>query len=197
MSDRKEGDLEDPKNVDGPVMPFCVHDFLVSYPKLFMVHHALETPFQVFNMAGTLLGGVFYGVFRRPATFPSALAMMGTSGLVLGCCGSMLGLAKLCSIVAQGENNAPIPWNDDGIQQRVDGIRHNFKVRVLDTSSWGGIVLGGAALAVAAGGPTKLRLSPGLLGVCQALCLGSAFGTMGAFGCIASLHNKGGSSPEK
>jgi len=88
----------------------------------------------------------------------------------------------------QGESASP-PWNDEGIQQRVDGLSHNFKVRVLDLSAWAGVGVAAGAM-VLAGGPKKFKFSPGILGVMQGLSLGSALGSLGAIGCIFSTRPK-------
>jgi hypothetical protein len=89
----------------------------------------------------------------------------------------------------KGENATPIPYNDEGVQQRVNGLSHNFMVRIIDLSCWSGMGIAATALLVA-GGPSKLRLCTGALGVAQALSLGSAFGGFGAFGCLYSLRMK-------
>lgn len=174
--------LLDPKAMDGPVIKNTVADLFKSNAKSAVIYHVMSTPFAVFNTIGVPLGGGLYGLGFRP--FSSALAMMGTTGLVAGCGGMLLGLAGMSAIAAKGEAASP-PWTDDGIQQRVDGLSHNFKVRVLDMSVWGGVGLAAGAL-VLAGGPSKLVLSGGTLGVMQALSLGSAIGGLGAFGCIYS-----------
>ena len=182
MGREKDG-LLDPKEMDGPVIKNTVADLLKSNPELFMTYHVMSTPFGLFNTVGVLLGGGLYGLgVRRPSSFPSALAMMGTAGLITGCGGMLLGLGGLAKTVQKGEAATP-PWNADGIQQRIDGLSHNFKVRVLDLSVWSGMGLAVGAL-VLSGGPSKLKLSGGALGALQALSLGSALGGLGAFGCI-------------
>lgn len=170
--------------MDGPVIKNTVADLLKSNPELFMTYHVMCTPFVLFNTVGVLLGGGLYGIIGlRHSALPSALATMGTAGLVTGCGGMLLGLGALAATSKKGEAASP-PWNENGIQQRVDGLSHNFKVRVLDVSVWSGMGLAVGALLLAGGHPAKLKLSGGTLGVLQALSLGSAIGSLGAFGCI-------------
>lgn len=180
--------IPDAKSMDGPVVKYTVADLFQSSPRLFMTYHVMGTPFNIFNTAGVLLGGVLALTPLRKR-FPSALALMGTSGMIAGCGGMALGLAKMNMIAGKGDANEPIPWNDEGIQQRVDGISHNFKVRVLDISVWTGIGLATGALFFA-GGPAKLGLSGKTLGVLQAMSVGSAIGGLSAFGCIFSTLPK-------
>lgn len=173
--------LLDPKSMDGPTIPWTVADLLASNKRIFMTYHVMATPWDVLSPFGAVFGGISYrlGAFKR---FPSMLASMGTTGFYVGALGMCLGLAKMYHISSQGDAANP-PWTDDGIQMRVDGLRHNFKVRVLDISAWGGIGIAAGAL-VFTGGPTALGLSAGTKGLIQALTLGSVFGSLGAFGCI-------------
>jgi hypothetical protein len=182
MSKEKGKGLLNARAMDGPVIKNTVADVFKSNPKVAVTYHVMSTPFSLFNTAGVLLGGGLYGAGFRP--LPSALAMMGTTGVVAGSLGMVLGLAAMSGIAAKGEAASP-PWNQDGIQQRVDGLSHNFKVRVLDLSAWSGMAVAAGALLFA-GGPSKLKLSAGPLGVLQALSLGTALGSFGAFGCMYS-----------
>lgn len=172
----------DPKSMDGPVVKYTVNDLFKNNPKLFITYHAMTTPLVLFNTVGVVVGGGLYGLGLRP--YSSALSMMGTTGSIAGCGGMLLGLAALTSIAQNGEAASP-PWNDDCVQMRVDGLSHNFKVRVWDVSLWSGMGLATGALLLA-GGPAKLKLSGGTLGVVQALSLGSAVGSLGALVSIYS-----------
>lgn len=179
-----------PKKPDGPSVDFAPNDLLRRYPRLFMTYHAMGTPWDVFNTAGVVIGGALALTPLR-SRFPSALALVGTAGTILGCSGMALGIARLAYTVLADKE-----WDDTGIQQRVDKLSRNFKVRVLDLSVWSG--LGLAALALVANkGPTSLGLSPSVLGVTQALSLGSALGAVGAFGCIFSTASKSRDKEEK
>lgn len=65
-----------------------------------------------------------------------------------------------------------MPFDDAGIQNRVDGMTHNYRIRTMDLGVWLGVLAAGGVLAYK-GGPTKLGLSPGTLGKFQAVGLGS------------------------
>lgn len=194
--------LLDPKTMDGPKVPFTVNDVFRSSPKLFLSYHVASTPFFVFNTMGSVIGAGLYGLGFRTvparliaptliASSTSSLAVMtSTTGLAFGCLGVVLGIGKLSQVAMKGENATPIPYNDEGVQQRVDGLSHNFMVRLLDLSCWSGIGLAATVLLLA-GGPSKVKLCAGTLGAVQAVSLGSAIGGLGAFGCLYSLRMKG------
>jgi hypothetical protein len=195
-SDPKKKGLLDPKTMDGPVVPVTVHDLLRPFPYLFLTYHVATTGSFLLNTVGVVVGTGLYGCGVRhlpwiaSAAAPSSwAALSGTTGLALGGVGVVAGLAALAGIAAKGENASPIPFTSDGVQQRADGLKHNFMVRLVDLSCWTGMGLAATAVLVA-GGPAKLKLSAGALGVMQALSLGSALGGLGAFGCLYSLRLK-------
>ena len=64
---------------------------------------------------------------------------------------------------------------------RVDGLKHNYTVRIFDKCAWIGIAAGGVMVALSRG-PMRLGLSKGLLGIAQALTLGSSLGSFAAAG---------------
>jgi hypothetical protein len=138
--------VPDPKFMDGPIVHWTVADLFKSDKKTFMKYHVMESGYGALTPVGTILGGIVYGVGIRP--FPSALQMMGTTGLVTGVAGMILGLTRMNKVASQGESASP-PWTDDGIQNRVDGLSHNFKVRTLDLSVWSGMGLAAGALVLA------------------------------------------------
>ncbi len=193
--------LLDPKTMDGPKVPFTVYDVFRSSPKSFLTYHATSTAFFVFNTMGSVIGAGLYGLGFRTvparliaptlmASSTSSLAVMtSTTGLAFGCIGIVLGIGKLSQIAMKGENATPIPYNDEGVQQRVNGLSHNFMVRLLDLSCWSGIGLAATVLLLA-GGPSKVKLCAGTLGAVQALSVGSAIGGLGAFGCLYILRMK-------
>jgi hypothetical protein len=208
---------EDPRTASAvvergpPVVKHTVADlFLLSHSnRLFLTYHVMSAGSSALNAAGVVLGGGLYGASallfpgRLAATTAStsALAFMGTTGLVAGCAGAMLGIGKIIKVATtmqqqrQGETDvaAPAkstpPWNDIGIQQRVDALQRNFTVRVMDVSVWSGMGLV-AGLLLYAGGPSNLKLSSGTLGVMQALSLGSAVGALGGLSCVYSTKKR-------
>ena len=182
MTPKVGSDLLNPKSMDGPEVKHTVADLFDINDKTFLAYHVASAGFAAIGTVGCLLGGALYssGLYRRP---PSVWATMGTAGLFGSAAGAALGLTKMAAIASKGEAAQPIPWNTDGIRQRTDGLRHNFVVRVVDQSAWLGVGLAVGAL-LCAGGPTKLKLSPGVLGVGQALNLGTALSMLGAVGCV-------------
>lgn len=173
--------MEDPK------IPWTIAD-LSSIPsaKMGVVYHVMGTPFDLFNPTGAVIGGLlsFTSFGKRVGAIP----MIANGGLLAGGAGMSLGLMALYGVSQKGEQASP-PWNDEGIQQRVDGLRHNFHVRILDLSVWSGIGLAGGITAFI-GGPAKLGLANGTLGVLQALSLGSTVGSLAGMGCIAVQEYK-------
>ena len=67
-----------------------------------------------------------------------------------------------------------MPFDDAGIQNRVDGMCHNYRVRAMDLGVWLGIISAGGTLAYNGGNPTYLGFSAGTLGRLQVVGLGSA-----------------------
>jgi hypothetical protein len=178
-----ETKLLNPKVMDGPVIRTTVNDIFQSNPKLFLTYHVVGAGWDFLCPVGVLLGGSIYRMgYHGP--FRSIYPMMGTTGLMIGSMGSLMGYMGLQQAAAKGELNTPIPYNTEGIQQRVDGLRHNYKVRVMDLCAWTGII-GAATLLVYKGGPSKLIGQPGVFGTIQTLTLGSAMGSVVGFGFIA------------
>lgn len=171
-------------NCDGPKIQHTLGDLFRAHPTAFMAYHVSTTPFAIFNTLGVVLGGgLYYGLGLRGG--PSVLAAMGTAGSVAGCAGAMLGLWGMAQAVQKGNTATPIPWNDVGIQQRVDGLSHNYKVRALDVGLWSGIGLAVGAVLWSRGTILSAwRLNPGSRGVVQAVSLGAALGTVGGMGSI-------------
>jgi hypothetical protein len=192
-------DLLDPKKMDGPVVRWTVNDLFKcnSDPRLYLGYHVVAAGFDALAPVGCLLGaGVWYGggasrlfLSRRPypptTTTTSLLSSMGTFGFGAGCLGMMLGAAGMYDKARQGAAASPLPWTNDGIQQRVDGLSHNFKVRILDLSAWSGVAVAATALvAMGRGSAVKLGFSAGTRGVVEALTIGSSLGSLSAMACI-------------
>jgi hypothetical protein len=182
--------LMDPKKMDGPVVRWTINDIFKGNNRLFLGYHVTTAGFDALAPIGCLLGGVMYGtgLFRQPYLSTSLLSSMGTVGLGVGCLGMTIGAAGMYSKASQGAAASP-PWTDDGIQQRVDGLSHNFKVRVLDLSAWSGVAVAATTL-VAVGGPAKLGFAAGTMGIVQALTIGSSLGSLSAFACIYATRPK-------
>jgi hypothetical protein len=111
--------------------------------------------------------------------------MMGTSGLVAGGVGAACGLALVANAARKGESNAPLPWNDECIQMRVDGLSHNFAVRVMDLSAWSGLGVAAGLLLLKSPAAFAPAFSPGALGTLQFLTLGAAAGSLGGIACVS------------
>ena len=180
---QNSSDLSDKHST--PSIPYTPFDTLTS--KNALTYHVIQSGYSAFNPLGVAAGGILHtvGLYRRP---PSILASMGSLGIASGALGILVGLGGLSSISKKGEKATP-KWNEDGISQRVEGLRTNFNVRVIDVSTWIGAGLSVVAL-VGARGPTGLRLSPGFMGVMQAVGLGTALGSVGAIGCILATTPK-------
>ncbi|KAL3790955.1 hypothetical protein HJC23_004937 [Cyclotella cryptica] len=185
MASPPNTNIPDAKSMDGPKVNWTVADTFRPNPHTAMTYHVMSAGYSAFTPLGAAIGALLYGAgWRR---FPSVWATMGSTGLVAGGLGLLAGLGGMQSTAKKGEK-AKIPWTEEGIQQRVDGLSHNFKVRVIDLSVWSGIGLAAGVLMVA--GPGKLKLSPGVLGALQGVSLGSALGSLGAIGCIFSTATK-------
>jgi hypothetical protein len=193
-SDSSDRLLNDVKAMDGPVVKWTIADIFTSNNNLFMTYHVMGAGWDIFAPVGSMLGGALYGAkVYRPQ--PKLLASMGEVGFVLGCCGMVLGYTRMKMTAAKGEAASP-PWTEDGVQNRVDGLRHNFMVRVLDLSAWSGMGVASAAM-VGFGGPTSLGLSTGAVGVIQGLTLGSSLGSLGAIGCLFATKPKNDDEEEE
>lgn len=177
--------LLNPKAMDGPVVKNTVADVFKFNNTLFMAYHVMGAGYDLFCPLGVVTGGIIYKGGYRP--LGNIWQMMGTSGLIASGVGATFGLCGLMQAISQGENAKKIPWTRDGVQQRVDGLSHNYTVRALDLGVWSGIAIAAGTLALM-GGPSKLGLSPGLFGVAQAVSIGSAAGSTVSIACIA--YNK-------
>jgi hypothetical protein len=182
--DTEDDALLDPKSMDGPTMKWAPSDVFKGNPRAYLTYHVASAGYSYMSLLGVTLGGVTSMIPAiKMRTFPklTALQAAGTVGIGAGVGGIMLGLGTMY-MMSQSEH-PKIPFTDQGIQQRVDGLSHNFQVRVLDASVVGGLASAGGIMMVL-GGPTSLGLSAGTLGVLQGLSLGSAVGTLSAVACV-------------
>lgn len=186
MPGRDTYDLLDPRTMDGPVVKYTVQDVFKSNPTGLITYHAMALGYDYLSIVGAIVGGASYVAKYRP--YPNILQSIGTGSLIGGCTGVVLGLAAVAGIASKGENASP-PWNADGRQQRVDGLSHNFKVRVADLGGWSGVAVAAGTVA-AFGGPIKVGLSAGPFGVLQALSLGTAAGTLLSVGYLTYQDKK-------
>mmetsp|Transcript_15311 Transcript_15311/g.33296 ORF Transcript_15311/g.33296 Transcript_15311/m.33296 type:complete len:208 (+) Transcript_15311:159-782(+) len=168
-------------SMDGPTVKWAVNDLLAFNSRLFMAYHVALSGWDYMVPFGTIIGGMLYGVGYRPLP---ALQLMGNTGLGFGVFGMCAGLGLMTKTAMAGKGHSGLAWDDDGIQTRVDGLRHNFMVRVMDNGAWNGIILAAGAMAVA-GGPKAMGLGAGKMGVLQGLVLGSAIGSLGGIGCVS------------
>lgn len=173
--------LLNPSKMDGPTVPWTVADLFVKNPKAAMAYHVASAGYDLLTPVGVAVGGLLS--FTPLGKNSTPLRMMATSGLMAGCTGIASGLMAMQATANKGNEASP-PWNEDGIQQRVNGLQHNYKVRVLDRGVWLGIAVTGGLLAVTTTSPVRWGLHSGTLGVLQALSLGSAVGSVVSMGCI-------------
>jgi hypothetical protein len=109
--------------MDGPTIPFTVNDLFRPSPRLFMVYHVASAGYDIFTPMGAILGGGVGLLLKGTGAGVTYFAANG--GLVGGALGISMGLAGLYGKASQGEALEPLPWNDDGIKTRVDGLAHN------------------------------------------------------------------------
>jgi hypothetical protein len=148
----------------------------------FLAYHVAGAGYDLLTPVGVAIGGVLHAS-KLYQPYATMWQTAGTAGLIGGTVGMVLGTTRLAVTAVKGENASP-PWDEEGIQKRVDGLHDNFKVRVMDKSVWMGMGAAAAAMYVA-GGPQKCGLSPGYLGIAQGLSLGSAMGSVSATACWA------------
>ncbi|CAB9502361.1 expressed unknown protein [Seminavis robusta] len=181
-----EDALLDAKKMDGPTMKWAPNDVFRGKPRAFLTYHVMNHGYAYLTPLGVTLGGVTAMIPPlKKRIFPrlTPLQAAGTVGMGAGVCGMALGLGLMYSVSVA--KDPKIPFTDDGIQMRVDGLSHNFGVRVMDAGVVGGFTSAGG-LMILLGGPTSLGLSAGGMGVLQGLSLGSAVGSIASIGCISA-----------
>jgi hypothetical protein len=169
-------------SMDGPSVPFAPNDLLKFNSNLFLLYHVMGSGYDYLTPLGCIIGSV-----AIPALVPkfkdlTRLQAAGTGAIWAGGAGMSLGLLGLIS--ARYAKEPRFPWDKAGIQNRVDGLSHNYIVRSMDLGVWLGVVAAAATLAYK-GGPTELGLSAGPLGKWQAIGLGSAAASVLSIGFIS------------
>lgn len=187
--------LLDAKTMDGPTVNWAPNDVFKSNPKAFMTYHVMQSGYSYLTPVGVVLGGLITKTPLKKMAFPrmTPTQVSGTVGFAAGLAGMALGCTLMYRISTA--EKPKLPWNDEGIQTRVDGLSHNFQVRTLDRGVTGAAVSTGG-LMLAMGGPTSLGLSAGALGVAQGLALGSGLGSLGSVWYIAVNKKKIGNAKE-
>ena len=184
----KNEPLLDAKTMDGPTVKWAPNDIFKSRPRLFMAYHVMNSGYNYLTPLGVIIGGVV-GLSPLGAKYLgkfTPLQIAGNGGIIAGALGGTLGLGAMYRI--SNSKNPKIPWTDEGIQQRVDGLSHNFHVRVLDLGVFYGLASAGGII-LALGGPAAVGLSAGAFGVLQGLSLGSAVGSLGSMSCCGFRKN--------
>lgn len=176
--------------MDGPTVPWTVADLFKSPSRLALTYHVMSTPYDVLSPVGGMVGGAAFLTTGVGTTLARSVAMGGLTG---GAVGMTLGLAGMMSKARQGEALEPLPWNDDGIQTRVQGIQNNYKIRTLDLSVWTGVLVAGGIVAAYGTG----SLGKGTWGIVQALSLGSVTGSLCGMGIIGVTEYKRNKQLEK
>lgn len=175
--------LLDAKKMDGPTVGWAPNDILTGKPRAFLTYHVMSSGYDYLTPLGTTIGGVISMTPLKQKLFPrlTPLQVAGSVGFASGVLGMALGLAAMYGI--SKKPNPKIPFTDEGIQMRVDGLKHNYMVRVMDLGVTGGLASAGGLMLVL-GGPTSLGLSAGTLGMAQGIGLGSAVGSFASIGYI-------------
>lgn len=168
--------------MDGPTVPYTIADVFLSSPRLAITYHVAGVSYDIFTPLGAIVGGAA-GIVGGSSSSSTTRAVANGS-LVGGALGMTLGLAALYSKAQQGDSLQPLPWNDDGIQTRVNGISQNYKIRTLDLSVWTGLAVA-AALYATAKAPAVAKL-----GLLQTLSLGSTVGSFTGMAFIAYSENQ-------
>jgi hypothetical protein len=169
--------------MDGPSVRWTVNDLAAFNNKFFLTYHCMGAGYDFLSPVGCLVGLAL--PFTKYSKFASmtSLQAAGTGGIVAGTAGMALGLAAVVG-KAYSSNPEGLPMDDEGIEQRVNGLKHNYIVRSMDRGVWLGVAMGGAMAY--AGGPAKLGFSSGLLGGMQALGVASGVASVLTMGYVSA-----------
>ena len=190
MKDSREAGAVTPNNIpnnvwatsmDGPSISWTVNDLFKYNNRVFLLYHCMSSGFDVLIPVGGLIGA-----FALPRTSKfshlTRLQAAGTGSALAGGLGMSLGALAMLRVAYS--KDPPLPFDDDGIKTRVDGLSHNYGVRVRDLGVWIASAAAGGAM-LAARGPVPLGLSPGAMGLIQGLALGSMTGSIASVVVVA------------
>lgn len=164
--------LSTSSGMDGPSVPFAPNDLLTFNNDLFLTYHVMGSGYNYMTPVGCLIGSVALPLLPKFQNL-TRLQAAGTGAIYAGGAGMTLGL--LAMLKHRTAKEPKMPFDQAGMQNRVDGLRHNYRVRCMDVGVALGVVAAGATLAYKGGGnPTTLGLSAGTMGTLQAIGLGSA-----------------------
>jgi hypothetical protein len=175
--------------MDGPSVRWTVNDLAAFNNKFYLTYHCMGAGYDFLSPLGCLVGLAL--PFTKYSKFASmsSLQAAGTGGIVAGTAGMALGLAAVVGKAYSSSTSNPegggLPMNDEGIEQRVNGLKHNYIVRSMDRGVWFGVAAMGGAMAYA-GGPAKLGFSSGLWGGMQALGVASGVSSVLTMGYVSA-----------
>ena len=161
--------------MDGPYVKYTVNDLFSFHNTAYLTYHCMGAGYDMLSPVGCIVGGIGLPYMSRFKDL-TRLQAIGTGGIIGGTFGMGLGLLALVGI--SQSKNPKIPFDKDGIEQRVNGLKYNYFVRCLDLGVWLGIVGGAGGMLMYNGGfnnatLSKVGLSSGKLGYLQAIGLAS------------------------
>jgi hypothetical protein len=141
---------------DGPIVTKIIADIFNKTPKLFMLYHVNKTSFDFLCPIGFIIGGIVHGTGLY-CPYSNILQTMTTFSLQTSYIGMSLGTIGLGNAMWKGETLQPLRWNNDGIQQCVNGMSYNYKVRIMDQSVWAGIAVAAGCVSFYKYGTSSLE----------------------------------------
>ncbi|KAG7362713.1 hypothetical protein IV203_026073 [Nitzschia inconspicua] len=157
-------------SMDGPSVSFAPNDLLKFNNNLFLLYHVMGSGYDYLTPIGCIIGGLALPMIPKFKDL-TRLQAAGTGAIYAG--GAGMGLGFLALMNARSKKEPKFPFDEAGMQNRVDGLTNNYRVRCMDLGVWLGVIAAGATLAYKRD-PTMLGLSSGTFGRVQAVGLGSA-----------------------
>ena len=157
--------------MDGPYVPYAPADAFSGSSIPYLTYHVAQAGFSFISPIGAVIGAIVPSIAKTRVTRIQSIAL---GSLIAGGAGALLGVGGLVRTAYSDSNK--VPWNDEGIQQRVDGLSYNYHVRAVDMGS-----------AIGAGVGLFARtafIPPTALSVPQAMALGVVLGSIGANGFV-------------